>query len=191
LLQPLTLAQHWCSGFESALSTVLNSNREAEATSLLQLQSEIQSRDQSLADLSHQLEQLCATNAGVMSQLAVMGEMKERSAAAAAAAAAAADVHAQRADSVAAEADARCAALETKMEELTKRHEEYAGFIAEVRGDAVARAGVCDVTLALQECSVKDDLIRDLEAERVRTPHPPRCCFAHIRASGGALQCPG
>ena len=118
--------QHWCSGFESALSQVLNSNPETEASSLLQLQNEIQSRDESLADLSRELEQLRSTNTGIMSQLSVMGERQERAACAAAA-------QLQQAASVAEEAEARCAAVEGKMEEQTKRHVEYAGFIAEVR----------------------------------------------------------
>ncbi len=121
----MRLLQHWCSGFESALSQVLNSNRETEASSLLQLQSEIQSRDESLAVLSRELEQLRCTNADITSQLSVMVERQERAACAAAA-------QLQQATSVAEEAEARCAALEGKMEEQTKRHEEYAGFIAEV-----------------------------------------------------------
>lgn len=52
------------------------------------------------------------------------------------------------------------------MEELTKRHEEYAGFIAE-------------------ECSVKDDLIRDLEAERV----VHSSALADLRSSTASLAC--
>ena len=118
--------QHWSSGFESALSSVLNDNREAEASSSLELQAEIQSRDRAMADLSRQLDALSQLNAQLTSQLAVASDSSNRAAAAAA-------ENTQRLQTMMAEAEARCSALEAKMEEQTKRHEEYAGFIAEVR----------------------------------------------------------
>jgi predicted RNase H-like nuclease (RuvC/YqgF family) len=150
------LPQHWCSGFESALSAFLNANREAEASSTLQLRAEIQSRDRDMADLSHQLEQLRTTN----KELEFLNESRHH-------ASAIAEEHAQRAQSIAAEAETRIAALEAKLEEQTKRHDEYAGFIAEVQMSLRS----CSLQVApdhrFQECSVKDDLIRDLEAERL------------------------
>lgn len=118
--------QHWSSGFESTLSSVLNANRDAAATSSLQLQHEIQSRDTSIAELSHQLDDLRATNARLTSEVAITVDSRDRAAAAAA-------EHEQRIHLITSEAEARCAALESKMEEQAKRHEEYAGFIAEVR----------------------------------------------------------
>ena len=123
---PCHTVQHWSSGFESALSSVLNDNREAEASSSLQLQAEIQSRDRAMADLSRQVDALSQLNAQLTSQLAVASDSSDRAAAAAA-------ENTQRLQTMMAEAEARCAALEAKMEEQTKRHEEYAGFIAEVR----------------------------------------------------------
>ncbi len=122
----LTSVQHWCSGFEAALSSVLNANREAEASSSIQLQTEIQSRDRAIDDMSLQLDKLRATNTDLISQLAIAGESREH-------VSTVAQEQVQRAQHVAAEAEARLAALEAKMEEQTKRHDEYAGFIAEVR----------------------------------------------------------
>ena len=104
---------------------MLNANREAEASSSIQLQTEIQSRDRAMADLSLQLDKLRGTNNDIMSQLAIACETNGH-------ASAVAQEQVQRAQNVAAEAEARLAALEAKMEEQTKRHDEYAGFIAEV-----------------------------------------------------------
>ena len=104
---------------------MLVANREAEASSSIQLQTEIQSRDRAMADLSLQLDKLRDTNNDIMSQLAIACETNGH-------ASAAAQEQVQRAQNVAAEAEARLAALEAKMEEQTKRHDEYAGFIAEV-----------------------------------------------------------
>ncbi len=92
--------------------------------SSLQLQAEIQSRDRANADLSHQLDELRATNTDLIAQLAVTGESRDRASAVAA-------EHAQRVQTLTTDAEARYAALEAKMEEQSKRHEEYAGFIAE------------------------------------------------------------
>lgn len=117
--------QHWSSGFESTLSSVLNSNRDAAASSSLQLREEIQSRDASIAELSHQLDVLVATNTRLTSELAVTGDSRDRASAVAA-------EHEQRMHVITCEAEARYAALEAKMDEQSKRHEEYAGFIAEV-----------------------------------------------------------
>ena len=117
--------QHWCSGFESALSSVLVANRDAEASSSLQLQTEIQSRDRTISAVSQQLEQLRSENSGVVAQLAAAAASSDREVSAA-------REQARQAQGSYAEADARCRALESKLEEQTKRHEEYAGFIAEV-----------------------------------------------------------
>ena len=175
LAPPCHTVQHWSSGFESALSSVLNDNREAEASSSLQLQAEIQSRDRAMTDLSHQLDALSQVNAQLTSELAVASDSSNRAAAAAA-------ENTQRLQTMMAEAEARCSALEAKMEEQTKRHEEYAGFIAEVRYRAAA-VSLCLLPTAQQECSVKDDLIRDLEAERVA-----HCsALADLRSSSASL----
>jgi hypothetical protein len=171
-------AQHWSSGFESSLSAVLSDNREAEASTSLQLQAVIQTRDRANADLSHQLHELRATNTDLVSQLAVAGESREHASAVAA-------EHAQRAQAMMADAESRYAALEAKIEEQSKRHEEYAGFIAEVSLDSFTRTAAAFVSSqpALQECSVKDDLIRDLEAERVA-----HCsALADLRSSTASL----
>jgi hypothetical protein len=105
---------------------VLNANRDAAATSSLQLRHEIQSRDTSIAELSLQLDDLRATNTRLMSELTTTGDSRDRACAVAA-------EHEQRIHLMTCEAEARCAALESKMEEQGRRHEEYAGFIAEVR----------------------------------------------------------
>jgi septal ring factor EnvC (AmiA/AmiB activator) len=117
--------QHWCSGFESALSSMLVANRDAAVSSNLQLQTEIQSRDQTIAAASQQLEELNAANAGLVAQLAAAAEFGQRDLSAS-------QEQLRQARSSLAESEARCCTLECKLEEQIKRHEEYAGFIAEV-----------------------------------------------------------
>lgn len=159
----VTSPQHWCSGFESALSSVLIANREAEASSSQQLQAEIETRDAAITDLSQQIEKLRTANADLTSQLAASAGSSKH-------AIAAAEEQARQARGFILEAEQRCHMLEAKLQEQNKRHEEYAGFIAEVRARSLmSRSAAMRLRRRrlLQECSVKDDLIRDLEAERV------------------------
>jgi septal ring factor EnvC (AmiA/AmiB activator) len=122
----MTCLQHWSSGFECALSSVLAASREAEASSFQQFRAEIESRDATMTEMSQRLDSLRATNTNLVSQLASISADSER-------AILSAQEEAQRSRDLIADAESRCLMLEAKLDEQTKRHDEYAGFISEVR----------------------------------------------------------